>query len=117
MHIPVEKRDIGDGWLLTCRGKNGQEPLQLSSVQLKRDNLVCKVLGSGNLLGPLGVTPNQTSVTNKKRASKENERENFTHNSILNNICDLLLNASKHNCWVEGYGGVGVVSSFEIENV
>ena len=111
MRFPVEKRDIGDGWLLTCRGKNRQDPLQLSSVQLKRENLICRILGSGNLLGPLGILSNELKSPNQIFPEKRQESSNdIIHKSILNNISELLLNARKHDCWVEGYGGVGMVS-------
>lgn len=40
MSIPIEKRDISDGWVLTCRGKNGGD-LKLSDVRIEKENLTC----------------------------------------------------------------------------
>ena len=52
MSIPIERRDIGEGWVLTCRGENGDD-LRLSDVSVEKENLICIVLGSGNLLSPV----------------------------------------------------------------
>jgi hypothetical protein len=41
MSIPVEKRDLGDGWVLTCRGEDGGD-LTLTDLVVKRENLVCQ---------------------------------------------------------------------------
>ena len=41
MSIPVEKRDLGDGWMITCRGEDGGD-LTLSDVNIKRENLICQ---------------------------------------------------------------------------
>ena len=41
MSIPIEKRDLGDGWVLTCRGEDGGD-LRLSDVSIKRENLTCQ---------------------------------------------------------------------------
>ena len=52
MSIPVEKRDLGDGWVLTCRGEDGGD-LTLSDVNIKRENLICQ--GMWELLIPSRV--------------------------------------------------------------
>lgn len=41
MSIPIEKRDLGDGWMLTCRGEDGGD-LTLTDLVVKRENLVCQ---------------------------------------------------------------------------
>ena len=41
MSIPVEKRDLADGWVLTCRGEEGGD-LTLTDLVVKRENLVCQ---------------------------------------------------------------------------
>jgi hypothetical protein len=43
MSIPVEKRDLVEGWVLTCRGEDGGD-LTLSDVTVKRENLVCQIM-------------------------------------------------------------------------
>lgn len=41
MSIPVEKRDLADGWVLTCRGADGGD-LTLTDLSIKRENLSCQ---------------------------------------------------------------------------
>ena len=41
MSIPVEKRDLADGWVLTCRGADGGD-LTLTDLSIKRENLTCQ---------------------------------------------------------------------------
>jgi hypothetical protein len=41
MSIPVEKRDLADGWVLTCRGADGGD-LTLTDLTIKRENLTCQ---------------------------------------------------------------------------
>lgn len=41
MAIPVEKRDLTDGWVLTCRGADGSD-LTLTDLSIKRENLTCQ---------------------------------------------------------------------------
>eukprot|EP00814_Leptocylindrus_danicus_P003565 CAMPEP_0116005884 /NCGR_PEP_ID=MMETSP0321-20121206/1417_1 /TAXON_ID=163516 /ORGANISM="Leptocylindrus danicus var. danicus, Strain B650" /LENGTH=511 /DNA_ID=CAMNT_0003474369 /DNA_START=112 /DNA_END=1647 /DNA_ORIENTATION=- len=118
MHIPIEKRDIGDGWILTCRGMNGKD-LQLSAVQLKRDNLVCRILGSSNLLAPLELRTNDiSSIENVKSMDIDGacklDKVDDSQVSILDSIRELLLNAQRHECWEEGTGGVGVKPSSKL---
>lgn len=118
MHIPIEKRDIGDGWILTCRGMNGKD-LQLSMVKLKRDNLVCRILGSSNLLAPLELLTNDTSQSESAKSTEINgavkvNNTNKIQVSILDNICELLLNAQRHECWEEGIGGVGIAPTSQL---
>jgi len=109
MSIPVERRDLGDGWILTCRGKDGGD-LALSDVQLERHKLVCEVMGSDNVLSPYPhVKPNSkpTSKPNSKPDSKLNLNQNpTTEVSVINDIKELILNAQKHGCWATGVGGV-----------
>jgi len=41
MSIPLEKRDLADGWILTCRGADGGD-LKLTDLAIKRENLTCQ---------------------------------------------------------------------------
>ena len=41
MSIPVEKRDLTDGWVLTCRDADGGD-LTLTDLTIKRENLICQ---------------------------------------------------------------------------
>lgn len=41
MSIPVEKRDLVDGWVLTCRGEDGGD-LTLTDLVVRREDLVCQ---------------------------------------------------------------------------
>jgi hypothetical protein len=41
MSIPVEKRDLADGWVLTCRGADGGD-LKLTDLIIRRENLTCQ---------------------------------------------------------------------------
>mmetsp|Transcript_4391 Transcript_4391/g.12591 ORF Transcript_4391/g.12591 Transcript_4391/m.12591 type:complete len:417 (+) Transcript_4391:53-1303(+) len=52
MSIPVEKRDLGDGWVITCRGADGGD-LMLSDVNIKRENLTCQIMGGDTIFFPM----------------------------------------------------------------
>ena len=52
MSIPIEKRELQDGWVLTCRSKDGGD-LLLSDVSVLRENLLLSVLGSENVFHPI----------------------------------------------------------------
>ena len=110
MSIPVEKRDLGDGWALTCHGQDGGG-LTLTDVTIKRENLVCQVLGGYTLFFPMFSTEDEAEVLEKSVAetaasvaAKPQEEE-----SILDHITELILNAQRYGCWQEGVGGVAEV--------
>ena len=52
MSIPMEKRELSDGWVLTCRSESGGD-LTLSDVALKRENLTAQVMGGDTLFFPM----------------------------------------------------------------
>lgn len=102
MSIPIERRDIGDGWVITCRGRNGKD-LTLSNVSVEKDNLICRVLGSTNVFSPMneGDTDSLDIDGNHEADVGENSEV-----SILDHIAQMIRNAQKHGCWIEGVGGV-----------
>lgn len=126
MSIPVEKRDLGEGWMLTCQGEDGGD-LTLSDVTIKRENLVCQVMGGDTLFFPMFgeeemdyLAFGSRSTSKNADASKTNEdiREHQQHHqrvspqeeeSVLDHIRELIVNAQKFGCWVPGMGGVGQV--------
>ena len=114
MSIPVERRDLGDGWVLTCHGEDGGG-LTLSDVSIKRENLVCQVMGGDTLFFPMFAAEETDSGPVARGistcsdgafplASSTEEEE-----SILDHIRVLILNAQHHGCWKSGFGGVGHV--------
>jgi hypothetical protein len=132
MSIPVEKRDLGDGWVLTCRGENGGD-LTLSDVNIKRENLICQgmstkrcvyrpkgvvahrvffystVMGGDTIFFPMLSREDDTDCKSvaSSAATTMPARGPTVETSILDHIRDLLLNAQQHGCWQEGIGGVG----------
>ena len=136
MSIPIERREIGEGWVLTCRDMDGQD-LRLSDVQVNQENLVCEVLGGDNILSPMfelkkrkrdaaagGSTetaPNEISspVHSAGEGGAAEDGDDVSTNdeesdeedeeervSVLNDIADLIRNAQLHGCWEAGRGGV-----------
>lgn len=111
MSIPVERRDLGDGWVLTCHGEDGGG-LTLSDVNIKRENLVCQVMGGDTLFFPMFATEEPDNVgrgipprnDETLPPTEMNEEE-----SILDHIRVLIQNAKQHGCWEAGVGGVGQV--------
>jgi len=99
MKIPVERREI-EGFLLTCRGKDGRD-LSLSNVKIKREHMICQVMGSENLLSPMTPVDSMNSVHSKIPS------ESHVKNSVLDDVKQLLLSAQAHGCWSSGTGGVG----------
>lgn len=105
MSIPVERRDLGEGWVLTCHGEDGGG-LTLSDVNIKRENLVCQVMGGDTLFFPTFASDSSCSDGDfpgqlDDIASKED--------SIMDHIRVLIVNARKYGCWEAGVGGVGQV--------
>lgn len=109
MSIPIEKRELQDGWVLTCRGADGGD-LRLSDINVKRENLLCRVLGSENVFKPLGkndyigspkkVIPDLSFDNTSIELSDEEEY------CVLDEVRDMITSAQSHECWVEGFGGV-----------
>jgi hypothetical protein len=66
MSIPVEKRDLADGWVLTCRGADGGD-LKLTDLSIKKENLTCQ--GGSVLvmaLAYLNLVPALTFLSNEQ---------------------------------------------------
>ena len=113
MSIPVEKRDLGDGWVLTCRGEDGAD-LTLSDVNIKRENLTCQVMGGDTIFFPMlgsedaEAEEDTKSMTSSAAPPAPPARDHSVEeSSILDHIRDLLLQAQKYGCWESGVGGVG----------
>ena len=118
MSIPIEKRDLGDGWMLSCHGIDGGG-LTMTDVTIRRENVVCQIMGGDTLFFPMFAdnecvladsisttysTPPVSLSASGTYTRVENEEE-----SILNHIKVLILNAQKYGCWQAGFGGVGEV--------
>lgn len=108
MSIPVEKRDLADGWVLTCRGADGGD-LTLTDLSIKRENLTCQVLGGDTLFFPmLGTEEDECVSVISEPVSTVVEPIELLPNeaSVLDHIRVMLLNARQYGCWEEGIGGV-----------
>jgi hypothetical protein len=100
MSIPIDRREIGEGWVLTCRGRNGKD-LTLSNVSINQENLNCKVFGGHNILG-LDETsiPHQHSAdSSMKDLDFSGDKDGNIEVSILDHVAELIKNAQKHGCW------------------
>ncbi len=114
LSIPVERRDLGgelEGWILTCRGENGGD-LTLSDVNIRRENLVCQVMGSESIFFPMfGDNEDATSVTDSIIPQEAYDPSAiYVEESILDEVRELILQAQRHGCWKVGVGGIGQVS-------
>ncbi|KAL7560709.1 hypothetical protein ACA910_021439 [Epithemia clementina (nom. ined.)] len=125
MSIPVEKRELMEGWVLTCRGEDGGD-LTLSDVKVQRENLVCQILGGDALFFPMfgGSDSNDNGSSSETVAHRSplsspshvasagtgsNNRSSggvVEELSVLDHIRDLLLQAQNYGCWRQGVGGV-----------
>jgi len=119
MSIPIERRELGDGWVLTCRGKDGGD-LALSDVAIEREKLVCQVMGSDNVLSSLRRSddnhqqrepirsPSSRKIKKKPSIHEIDDKASASVEvSILDDLRELLLNAEYHGCWGAGVGGIG----------
>ena len=117
MSIPVERRELGDGWVLTCRGEGGGD-LTLSDVIIKRENLCCQVLGGETMFFPMfGHDHSETeSIVSGLSSSVLHEVTDAAvmETSILDHIRVLLEKAHNEGCWVAGCGGVEKVRVLSI---
>lgn len=114
MSIPIEKRELQDGWVLTCRSKDGGD-LRLSDISVKRENLMCQVVGSDNVFQPIlgkddyiGTPTNLQCPTFDSDVVVGDEEEE----SVLEEVRELILIAQRHGDWVTGVGGVQAPSQF-----
>lgn len=104
LSIPVEKRELGEGFVLTCRGHDGSD-LTLSDVVIRRENLVCQILGGDSLFFPMfgdeSIKYQSSSPASKGHGIGSDEDD------VLHHIRVLLLQAQSFDCWTCGIGGVG----------
>lgn len=103
MSIPIERRDIAEGWVITCRGRNGKD-LSLSHVNIDKDHLLCKVFGGENVLLPVldeqKVESSQSlSSLVKNESNLSSDADGNIEVSILDHIGELIRNAQSHGCW------------------
>jgi hypothetical protein len=120
MSIPVEKRELGDGWVLSCNGDDGGG-LTFTDVTIKRENLVCQIMGGDTLFFPMfsdGESENATcgaaSTTAQPVPAVTQRHDNNYEESILDHIRELILNAQRYGCWKVGVGGVSQVRDFDL---
>ena len=110
MSIPIERRELPDGWVLTCRSKEGGD-LRLSDISVERENLLCQVVGSDNVFKPIRGKDNtiiSTSLTNLPSTAVGNEwaDNEDDEDSVLEQVRELILSAQKHGAWVAGVAGL-----------
>lgn len=110
MSIPVDKRELGDGWVLSCHGEDGGG-LTLSDVTISRENLVCQVMGGESIFSPtFGDGIAEIAGSGSTRPLSEPVRaalqRHTPEESILDHIRVLILNAQRYGCWKVGVGGV-----------
>jgi hypothetical protein len=112
LSIPVERRDLGEGWVLTCHGQDGGD-LTLSDLVMKRENLVCQVMGGDALFLPIfGEDDTDKSVAaavSVAEGSHFSESTDLVEESILDHVREMILQAKRHGTWTVGIGGVGEV--------
>jgi len=111
MAIPIDKRPLQDGWVLTCRSKDGGD-LRLSDVSVLRENLLLHVLGGDNVFQPLSGLSGKADYIGSPRSdnasislcsdpSNDEEEE-----SVLDEVRELILSAQSYGAWVAGVGGL-----------
>ena len=118
LSIPVEKRDLGEGWCLTCRGAGGGD-LTLTELNLKRENLTCQVLGGDSLLFPtaaVSLNEMETAPTHGSTVASPISQSlpmgpnspitAIEETSILTVIKGIILNAQRDGCYQVGEGGI-----------
>lgn len=112
LSIPVERRELGEGWVLTV-GQDGGGDLTLSDVKVKRENLVCEVMGGDALFLPIfGEDDREKGLANSTGGGRAAASELLGPNdrieeSILDHIREMILQAQHHGSWTVGIGGVG----------
>lgn len=131
MSIPVEKRDLVDGWVLTCRGEDGGD-LTLTDLVVKRENLVCQgkidrrcaiprtrkscqpnrcflVLGGDSMFFPILSSDGAAACKmeeSKCSSSPIQIGRAIAESSILDDIREMILQAKRYKCWKIGVGGI-----------
>mmetsp|Transcript_741 Transcript_741/g.870 ORF Transcript_741/g.870 Transcript_741/m.870 type:complete len:1995 (-) Transcript_741:61-6045(-) len=107
MSIPIERREISEGWVVTCRGRNGKD-LTLSNVKIDKENLLCKVFGGENVIPVFEeckVDENKPSFSSViKESHLSTDKDGNVEVSILDHVAELIRNAQSHGCWQVGGG-------------
>lgn len=114
MSVPVERRDLGDGWIISCHGKEGGG-LTLTDVTIRRDNVVCQIMGGDTLFFPMFDEEAEESTTDGAVIPEQTHRDD--EQCVLVHIRDLLLNAQQEGVWTRGIGGVSKVSWFTLARI
>jgi hypothetical protein len=102
------------GWVLTCRGVDGGD-LRLSDVNIRRKNLVCRVMGDA-IYFPM-FSDDDTEFASPATSFDEDlapprrAPSGCIEESVLDDIRDMLMQAQRYGCWKAGIGGVGQVRS------
>jgi len=108
MSIPIERRELQDGWVLTCRSKNGGD-LRLSDLSVLRENLHLSVLGSDNVFRPSNGEVNYIGSPRSNPTASicsdltDDEEED---DSVLDEVRELIVSAQTHGAWIPGVGGL-----------
>ncbi len=111
MAIPIDKLPLQDGWVLTCRSRDGGD-LRLSDLSVLREDLILYVFGGDNLFLPLGGLSGKSNFI----GSPQNENVSLSFSSdvtdddeeesVLDEVRELILSAQSHGAWVVGTGGL-----------
>lgn len=108
MSIPIEKRELSDGWVLTCRGSSGGD-LRLSDINVKRENLLCRVLGSDNVFQSHGrddyIGSPKKVIPDSSFDSHESEDVD-DEGCVLDEVREMIISAQNYGCWIAGFGGL-----------
>ena len=108
MSVPIERRELQDGWVLTCRSKDGGD-LRLSDISVLRENLHLSVLGNDNVFHP-SSSKNKIYIGSPIKKSPSDTYSDLTdeeeEGTILDEVKELLLSAQTHGAWTAGVGGL-----------
>lgn len=113
MSIPIERRELQDGWVLTCRSKDGGD-LRLSDLSVLRENMLLSVFGSDNVFHPLSEpykyvgSPKNNGIT-LSVSSDLTDDTGCGEESVLDEVRELILSAKMHGAWTAGIGGLKMV--------
>ncbi len=112
MSIPIERRELQDGWVLTCRSKDGGD-LRLSDLSVLRENMLLSVFGSDNAFHPLSEPYNYAGSpknnANTLSVSSDLTGDTGGEESVLDEVRELILSAKMHGVWTAGIGGLKMV--------
>ena len=112
MSIPIERRELQDGWVLTCRSKDGGD-LRLSDLSVLRENLLVSILGGENVFHTssgkefIGSPRKKLPVTFDTELTDDEDEDD----SVLDEIRDMILSSQDHGSWTVGMGGLKGVSN------